>query len=230
MTDKWGVVSERPTADYLAMTEHLDYSVGLIMEKVEKLSLTENTLIAVMGDNGGLGRFWDHTPLRESKGSLYEGGIRVPLLMKWPEAIETGVAIEKPVHIIDLYPTFMEVTGAKKQEDYKIGGESIVPLMTGRGSFTRDELYFHHPHYVPMYGKTPGSIVRQGDYKLIYYFGDYLNTKGLDAEHRKLYGKLELGEKIELFNLKEDLGEKEDLSDDMPQKVEEMMALLRAWW
>ncbi len=230
MTDKWGVVSERPTADFLAMTEHLDYSVGLIVEKIEKLGLAENTLIAVIGDNGALGRFWDHSPLRESKGSLYEGGIRVPLIMKWPKTIKSGKEIETPVHIIDMYPTFMEITNAETQKGYKIDGESLIPLLSGEGKFTRDELYFHHPHYVPMYGKTPGSIVRKGDYKLIYYFGDYLNTEGLDAEHKKLYGKLELGKKIELFNLKEDIGEKKDLSKDMPEKVEEMMVLLKNWW
>ena len=229
-SDKWGLTSERPTAEFLAMTEHLDHSVGLIVEKVKELGLTENTLIAVMGDNGGLGRFWDHTPLRESKGSLYEGGIRVPLIMKWPERIEAGAEIEELVHIIDMYPTFMEIAHAKEERDYKIDGESLSPLMYGEGSFTRDVLYFHHPHYVPMYAKTPGSIVRKGDYKLIYYFGDYLNTEGFEAEHRKLYGKLELGEKTELFNIKEDIGETTDLSGDMPEKVEEMMVLLKDWW
>ena len=230
MTDKWGRVSERPTADFLAMTEHLDYSIGLIVEKIEKLGLAENTLIAVMGDNGALGRFWDHSPLRESKGSLYEGGIRVPLIMKWPKTIEAGIAVETPVHIIDMYPTFMEIARAKEEKGYTIDGESLTPLIRNKGTFTRDVLYFHHPHYVPMYGKTPGSIIRKGDYKLICYFGDYLNTEGLEAEHRKLYGTLEIGEKIELFNLKEDIGEKKDLSADMPEKVEEMMTLLRNWW
>ena len=229
-TDKWGIMAERPTAEFLAMTEHLDYSVGLMVEKVKDLGLSDNTLIVVMGDNGGLGRFWDHTPLRASKGSLYEGGIRVPLIMKWPKTIKPGIEIETPVHIVDMYPTFMEITNAKGQKDYKIDGKSLSPLIGGEGSFTRDLLYFHHPHYVPMYGKTPGSIVRKGDFKLIYYFGDYLNTEGLEAEHRKLYGKLELGEKIELFNLKEDIGERKDLSTKMPEKVEKMMTLLRNWW
>ena len=81
-----------------------------------------------------------------------------------------------------------------------------------------------------MYGKTPGSIVRKGDYKLIYYFGDYLDTQGLQAEHRKLYGRLELGEKMELFNLREDIGEKTDISRERPGKVKELMSLLRDWW
>ncbi len=230
MTDKWGIIPERPTADFLAMTEHLDYSIGLILKKLENLGLTENTLIAIMGDNGALGRFWDHTPLRESKGSLYEGGIRVPLIMKWPKAIKAGTEIVTPVHIIDMYPTFLEISGSQAQKDYINDGVSLTPLILNKGTFSREALYFHHPHYVPMYGKTPGSIVRKGDYKLIYYFGDYLNTKGLEAEHRKLYGKLELGEKIELFNVKEDIGEKKDLSATMPKKVKEMMSLLRDWW
>ncbi|MDN5204280.1 sulfatase [Fulvivirgaceae bacterium BMA10] len=230
MTDKWGLVSERPTADILAMTEHLDYSIGLIMEKLEKLGLAENTLLVAMGDNGALGRFWDHSPLRESKGSLYEGGIRVPLIMKWPKTIQAKTEIETSVHIIDMYPTFMEIAGADRQKDYKIDGESLIPLLNNNEGFTRDILYFHHPHYVPMYAKTPGSIVRKGDYKLIYYFGDYLDTEGHEAAHRKLYGKLKLGEKVELFNIKKDIGEKNDLSADMPEKVEEMMSLLRNWW
>ena len=230
MTDKWGIVSERPTADILAMTGHLDHSIGLLVEKIESLGLTENTLVAVMGDNGALGRFWDHTPLRESKGSLYEGGIRVPLVIKWPKMIETGMEITTPVHIIDMYPTFAEIAGTGVPRSYKIDGESLSPLLSGEGKFDREVLYFHHPHYVPMYGKTPGSIVRKGDYKLIYYFGDYLDTQGLQAEHRKLYGRLELGEKIELFNLREDIGEKTDISRERPGKVKELMSLLRDWW
>lgn len=230
MTDKWGIVSERPTADILAMTEHLDHSIGLIVKKIEDLGLAGNTLIAVMGDNGGLGRFWDHSPLRESKGSLYEGGIRVPLILKWPKTIKAGVEVATPVHIIDMYPTFAEMVGAGVRKDYKIDGESLYPLISGKGKFNREVLYFHHPHYVPMYGKTPGSIVRKGDYKLIYYFGDYLNTEGVEAEHRKLYGRLELGAKTELFNLKEDIGEKTDISGDRPEKVKELMSLLRNWW
>ncbi len=230
MTDKWGIVSERPTADILAMTEHLDHSIGLIVKKIEDLGLAGNTLIAVMGDNGGLGRFWDHSPLRESKGSLYEGGIRVPLILKWPKKIKADVEVTTPVHIIDMYPTFAEMAGAGVRKDYKIDGESLYPLISGKGKFNREALYFHHPHYVPMYGKTPGSIVRKGDYKLIYYFGDYLNTEGVEAEHRKLYGRLELGEKTELFNLKEDIGEETDISGDRPEKVKELMSLLRNWW
>ncbi|MDR2919224.1 MAG: sulfatase [Tannerella sp.] len=228
-TDIWGNTDERPTADFLAMTEFLDTSVGRLLDKLETLGLRENTLVVFVGDNGALGRYWDHSPLRGAKGSLYEGGIRSPLIMRLPGEIAPREICSVPVHIVDLYPTFMELSGGSKPENYVIDGRSLVPLWTNGEAFGRETIFFHHPHYEEMYSKTPSSAIIDGDYKLIHSYGDYYQIDGFKEIHKVPYGKLIKGERFELFNLKEDPQEQNNIVEYHPEIKKRLNQKLTLW-
>jgi len=200
-------------ATYAAMVEHVDRSVGRIMDKLKALGLEENTLMVFFSDNGGLRQRFDgkgplvtsNAPLRDEKGSLYEGGIREPLIVRWPGVVEPGGTCAEPVSSVDFYPTFLEVAGLDAPEGHMLDGASIAPLLRGAPSLERDALYWHYPHY---HHTTPAGAIRQGNWKLIEYFED---------------GRLEL------YNLAEDLGEKNDRAREMPEKADAMRARLEGW-
>ncbi|MCF8379220.1 MAG: sulfatase [Bacteroidales bacterium] len=219
--DSQGSFENKPTADYLAMIDYLDKSIGVLMEGIRELNLPRETLVIFMSDNGGLDRVWDCAPLRRGKGSEYEGGVRVPLVMYWPGRIEAGKIVTEPVHIVDMFPTFMELGKGKINEEYIVDGESLLPLMLDQGSFEREAIYMNTPLYIPHYNKTPSCFIRMGDYKLIKFYGDYLE----EDDFKKIFPQ----PKIELFNLRDDLSEKNDLSKIMPEKANEMEKMLDAW-
>ena len=228
-TDIWGNTDEKPTADFLAMTEYLDKSVGMLLAKLDELGLRENTLVVFMGDNGALGRCWDHTPLRGAKGTLYEGGIRSPLIMRYPKQIQPGIVADERVDVMDLYPTFMEVANGSIPAGYAIDGLSLTPLWTNQVDWSRNTLYFHHPHYEEMYAKTPSSAIIDGKYKLIRCYGDYYDTRGYKEIHKVPFGKLIAGERIELFDLEADPGEKVDISAQHPRLARQLVDKLNNW-
>ncbi len=225
-----GVFAERVAADFLAMIEHLDQSVGRVMSKLEELGITNNTLVVFLSDNGGLSRVWDNAPLRGGKGQLYEGGLRVPMIARWPGRIEPGTTCKTPVHVVDLFPTLMDITGGTVKGEQVLDGVSLMPLLQQTGQVDREAIYSHHPEYVVAFAKTPCSMIRKGDFKLIHYFGDYLDPTGCEPKAGTLSGRFVLGAKDELFNLAKDPSEKSDLSAEMPEKVAELMADLKAWW
>lgn len=222
--------AERPTADYLAMLEHLDSQVGRVLARLDELDLARRTLVIFYSDNGGLNRMADMTPLREAKGSAYEGGIRVPLIARWPDGIPAERVCDIPVHTVDFYPTFAAVAGTKPPPGHVLDGEDLSPLFRGTGGLRRETLFWHMPTYTPMYGRTPCSVVMRGNWKLIHWFGDYLDTNGHVPEHAKPYGKLIVGSRDELFNLAEDPSEKSDLSKTRPEITAELKGLLEKWW
>jgi arylsulfatase A-like enzyme len=196
------------------MVASVDQSVGRIVKKLEDLKIADRTVIVFTSDNGGLSvKEGPHTPatsnapLRAGKGYLYEGGIREPLLIRWPGVTRAGSVCEVPVSSVDFFPTFMEIARAKPDARHPVDGVSLVPLLRKKGGLKRDALYWHYPHYSNQGGK-PGGAVRRGDYKLIEFYED---------------GKLEL------YNLKDDPGEKKDLAVQMPGKVKELHRLLKAW-
>lgn len=202
-------------AVYAALVESIDDSVGAVLRKLAELKLAENTIIVLTGDNGGLSgtvgpQGWRpgptrNDPLRLGKGSAYEGGVRVPLLVKWPGVITAGTVHAAPVTSVDYFPTLLEMaTGAPAQG---VDGESIVPLLKGAEKLKRSAIFWHYPHYHPG-GATPYSAVRAGDWKLIHYFED---------------------DRLELYDLKNDLGEKNDLAGREPQRVAALRAQLDAW-
>jgi arylsulfatase A len=225
-----GVFAERVAADYLAMIDHLDQSVGRVIAKLDELGIAHNTMVVFMSDNGGLTRVWNNDPLRGGKGQLYEGGLRVPMIVRWPKRVPAGVVCKTPVHVVDLFPTFMEIASGTVKAEQRLDGVSLVPLLLQTGNIQRDAIYSHHPEYVIAFAKTPCSMIRKGDFKLIHYFGDYLDPTGCEPKVGTLSGRFILGTKNELFNLAEDPSEQRDLSEERPEKVAELMADLRAWW
>jgi len=204
---------DNPT--YAAMIESIDQGVGRIMDRLDELGLAEDTVVFFFSDNGGHGAITSMEPLRGSKGMLYEGGVRGPMIVRRPGQIKPGGSCDVPVIIIDFYPTILEMADVPRPHGQVLDGESIVPLLRGRDRLQRDAIYWHFPAYLEAYRgmespwrTTPAGAVRQGDWKLIEFFED---------------GRLEL------YNLKEDIGERNDLAGAMSDKVEELHRLLTEW-
>jgi uncharacterized sulfatase len=224
-----GRYAERPTAEYLAMLEHLDSEVGRLLRRLDELHLADRTVVMFASDNGGLSRVTGNGPLREGKGSPYEGGIRVPLLARWPGQVKPGTTCDVPVHTVDFYATFMALAGGVQPAKHRLDGESLLPLLRQTGPLARRALYWHMPTYTTNYGRTPCAVVRQGDWKLIHWFGDYLDTRGLTPDS-KPYGKLVVGARTELYDLRADVGETHDLAAAQPERVRELRSALNDWW
>ncbi len=196
---------------YAAMIESLDAGVGRVLKKLDDLNLADRTLVVFTSDNGGLCVVEGpntpatiNSPLREGKGFLYEGGLREPLIARWPGVIKPGSIGQEHVCSIDFLPTILDACGVKSAA--KPDGISIVPALKGE-SLKRDALYWHYPHYSNQGGR-PGSAIRAGDYKLIEFF--------------------ETGRR-ELFDVKKDPGESQNLSDRQPKLVQELSRKLDAW-
>jgi arylsulfatase A len=202
-------------AVYAGMIQSTDESVGLILDKLDELDLTDRTIVVFLSDNGGLSTLTrggttaptSNRPLRAGKGWLYEGGIRAPLIMRWPGVTEPGGVIDTPAITNDLFPTLLEMAEVPLTLSFYGDGVSLVPLLRREGTPTRENLYWHFPHYHGS-GSTPSGAIRAGDYKLIEWFED---------------GRLEL------YNLAEDVGETDDLAARMPEKVEQLSEMLRTW-
>jgi uncharacterized sulfatase len=198
---------------YAAMVEYMDDSVGRIMAKLDELKLADRTLLIFYSDNGGLIQRFDkkgpvvtsNKPLRDEKGSCYEGGIRVPLIVRWPGVTTPGTECAEPVISDDLYPTIAEVAGAKPAQGHIVGGTSLLPLLQGKKSLDRDAIHWHYPHY---HHTTPCGAIRAGDLKLIEYFED---------------GRLEL------YDLAQDIGESTNLAEEKPQVAKKLQARLATW-
>jgi arylsulfatase A-like enzyme len=198
-------------AVYSAMMESLDDSVGRVMKKLDELGVADNTIVIFMSDNGGLstaeGQPTCNLPLRGGKGWLYEGGIREPMIVKWPGAVRASSTCEEPVTSTDFYPTMLEMAGLPLKPDQHLDGESMVPLLEGTGRQRRKAIYWHYPHYSNQGGK-PGGAVRVGDFKLIESYEDG---------------------RVELYNLRADIGEQHDLAAEMPDKAAELRQMLDQW-
>jgi arylsulfatase A-like enzyme len=199
-------------AIYAAMVESVDDSVGRIMRKLDELSLGENTIVVFTSDNGGLSvREGANTPdtsnhpARTGKGYLYEGGIRVPLLIRWPAAVKAGSNCEVPVASADLYSTL--IAAADAEGNHVVDGQSLLPLLKQQDGFQPRALYWHYPHISNQGGK-PSSAIRKGEWKLVEFFEDG---------------------RRELFNLRDDPSESRDQSDKNRQKADELAAELVRW-
>jgi arylsulfatase A len=187
-------------AKYAAMVESVDDAVGMIMDTLKETEVAENTLVIFTSDNGGLKGPTDNSPLRSGKGYAYEGGIRVPLIVRWPGKITPGNISNEPVSSVDFLPSISEAAGCKIPDKLQIDGTSLVSLWNSdrNQSLNRDALYWHFPHY--RHSPGPYSIIRSGNWKLIkWYEGGF-----------------------ELYNLKSDLSEKNDLAASMASKVKEL--------
>jgi arylsulfatase A-like enzyme len=214
---------------YAAMIASVDESVGRVVAVLDELKLAENTLVIFASDNGGVGGYvregikqggdvTDNAPLRGGKGMLYEGGIRVPFIFRWPGKIARGNECDRPITSVDLYPTLLELVGGPgghpAPPGYPLDGVSCVNLLTGGGKarLPREAIYWHFPGYLGAgqgsWRTTPAGAVRSGDWKLLEFFED---------------GRLEL------YNLRDDIGEKNNLATRMPEKAKELHTRLLAW-
>ena len=192
---------------YAALVESVDDSVGRLMTKLEELKLSENTIVVFTSDNGGLIGATSNAPLRVGKGSAYEGGVRVPLIVKWPSVTLPGSTNNTPVIGTDFFPTFLAATGLQAPQGHAVDGENLTPLLSGNGGLKRDALYWHYPHYHPG-GATPHGAIRQGDWRLVEFFED---------NH------------VELYDLKNDIAETRDESKNQPDKAADLTKKLHAW-
>jgi arylsulfatase A len=194
-------------ATYAAMVESIDQSVGRVLATLDELKLSEKTIVVFTSDNGGLLESTSNKPLRVGKGSAYEGGVRVPLLVRWPGVVRPGSASETPVISPDWYPTIAEAAAAKLDPQQIVDGASLLPLLRGTEGFARDAIFWHYPHYHGG-GAKPYGAVRRGDLRLVEFFEDG---------------------RVELYNLKDDIGETKDLAAAMPEKAQELRKLLSDW-
>ncbi len=199
-------------ATYAAMVESMDRQVGRILDKLDELELTNNTVICFTSDNGGLstseGMPTSNLPLRGGKGWLYEGGIREPFLVRWPNVAKPGSTCDVPVVGMDFYPTILEIAGLDPTPEQHRDGHSLVPLLRGGSELERDALFWHYPHYGNQ-GGFPGGVIRMGNYKLLERFEDG---------------------RVHLFDLSRDLGERNDLAQSEPRRVAAMRNRLHAWY
>ena len=197
-----------------AILKRLDASTGRIMDKIGELGLKENTLFIFYSDNGGVPMFARQTPYRKGKGWLYEGGVRVPLVIRWPGRVEEGSTSSAMVTSTDFFPTFVRTAGGQLPQADAIDGMNLIPELTGRGSLGRETLYWHYPHYHAFSSAQPSGAVRSGRYKLIEWF-----EESLTGSVRQ----------VELYDLQEDPSERMDLSKKLPEKAEELQKQLHEW-
>lgn len=224
-------------ATFMGMLQQLDTHTGRLLAKLDELKLSQNTIVVFMSDNGGVYEMMDHrllpgdkpqlqlreklfsnAPLQAGKGSIYEGGIRVPLIVRWPGVVKPDSVCSVPVHVVDFLPTLFEAAGARAPENHILDGGSLVPLLRGE-PFVPRPVYTYAPLYDLRWGATPAAAVRVGSYKLIEFFGDRF-----DAEWN-----YKPGHHVELYNLSSDPGERIDLSKQDKHRTKQMLTQLHEW-
>ncbi len=189
--------------NYAAMVQHMDENVGRLMDAVEEMGLNENTVFIFTSDNGGKGSVTSNLPLKGMKHNLDEGGIRVATIIRWTGKVEAGSVCKLPLISDDFYPTLLDLANAPLKPEQHMDGISLKDVLLGVSSeVTRDAIYWHYPH-----SRMEGAI-RKGDYKLIYYY---------EKDEARLY------------NLRDDIGELNDLAASQPELKEEMLAMLKNW-
>ncbi|MDZ7332731.1 MAG: sulfatase [candidate division KSB1 bacterium] len=195
-----------------AMIERMDWGIGQILNKLDELKLTDKTIVVFVSDNGGLAQLQSQYPLRMGKATIFDGGLRVPMVIRWPGVVQPGSKCTTPVISIDFFPTLLEAVGIQHQVK-DIDGISLVPALRGTGDIKRDAIYFHYPHYHHQ-GYKPAGAVRAGDYKLIEWYEATL----WDEENQ-----------VSLYNVREDMGETRDLAKEMPELAAKLREQLRQW-
>jgi len=236
ITDKY---RQKPGRDchknpaYAAMIQSVDESVAAVNGTLEELGLSENTILVFFSDNGGHGSQTCQKPLRGGKGMYYEGGIREPMFVYWPGKIKSGSVCDVPVISTDFYPTFLEIAGLEKPENYILDGASVLPLLKGEKSINRDKLFWHFPAYLESYAglkedsrdtlfrTRPVSVIRKGDWKMLMFHEEWVLDGGR--------GKISENNAVELYNLKTDIGEQKNLSNIEIEKRDELLDELLLW-
>jgi arylsulfatase A len=202
--------AKRNNPHLAAQLESIDEGVGMIMDKLDELGIADNTVLIFTGDNGGEDRVTSNAPLRAGKSTLYEGGIREPMIVRWPKVVKPGGLCNKPTSNIDFYPTFLQLAGCKSDQSHQPDGVSILPLLKNpKTELRRDTFYWHYPlektHFLG--GRSAGAI-RKDNFKLIEFF--------------------DTGQ-VELYNLADDISEQHNLALELPNKANELKKLLAKW-
>jgi len=208
---------------YAAMIASVDESVGRVMAILEELKLADRTVVVFSSDNGGVGGYareglkatrevTDNAPLRSGKGSVYEGGTRVPFIVRWPGVIQPGSACDTPIIHVDVFPTFLEIAGTAAPNQ-PLDGESLVRLFRSPAAGLQRRAIFHHfPGYLGagagQWRTTPVGAIQAGHWKLMEFFED---------------------NRLELYNLSEDIGERRNLAAQEPLKTKELHHQMLAW-
>lgn len=220
--------AQHNAALYAACLYDLDDGVGALLAKLKELGLDKNTLFIFTSDNGGTQQS-SQEPLRGSKGGYYEGGIREPFIAYWPGVIKPGTTNTTPIHNVDFYPTFLAVAGA--QASQQLDGESLLPLFKGSGQLRRKAVFWHFPGYLddpvirgrdPVFRTRPISVIRKGDWKLHLYHEEWQLDGGRE--------KLATNNAVELYNIKADIGERNNLANTNKSKRNELLNDLLQWF
>ncbi len=224
---------QHSNAMYAACTFDLDASVGVLMQKLNELGLEENTLLVFTSDNGGTQQS-SQEPLRGNKGSYYEGGIREPFIVRWPGVTKPGSRCDVPVINIDLFPTFLDAAGVSVPEGKVLDGESLLPLLQGAASLEHRAIFWHFPGYLDRpvirgreldvqtgFRSRPVTVIHKGDWKMHLYHEEWQLDGGRD--------QIAVNHAVELYNLKEDIGERNNLANDNIEKRDELLDDLLAW-
>ncbi len=218
---------------YAAMIHSVDESVGRIMLKLDQLNLTDRTVVFFFSDNGGYGPKTCMAPLRGSKGMFYEGGIREPMVVRWPGIIKPSTSCDVPVISTDFYPTFLEIAGIMPPKGKLLDGLSILDLFKGGQTLPRQSLFWHFPGYLekysggmedardPIFRTRPVSVIRKGDWKLLMYFEEWILDGGWET--------IDSNNAIELYHLASDLSERHNLAGINKTKRDELLNELIAW-
>lgn len=202
------IVQSHP--EYAAMVENLDWNTGRLLDSLAQNGKLDNTIVIFTSDNGGLstaeGSPTSNAPLAEGKGWMYDGGVREPMIVSWPGVTKPGSWTDTPISSPDLYPTLLEVAGLPLRREQHTDGVSFLPLLRGE-HFDRGPIFWHYPHYSNQ-GGTPGAAIREGDFKLIYFYEN---------------------DRVELYNLREDMGETRDLAGEERVVADGLTRKLQSW-
>lgn len=197
-------------AAYAAMVESMDQTVGRIRATLKELGIADRTIMIFTSDNGGRIPTTSNAPLRAGKGSCYEGGVRVPLIVYWPGVTPADSICDAPVITMDIYPTILEMTGVGVGQLPPVDGVSLVPLLDKTGDVAERSLFWHYPHYQHYQeeGTTPYAAIRRGDWRLVEFYDDH---------------------RVELYNLKDDPSERMNVASSLPDLVKSLQDELHAW-
>jgi len=219
---------------YGDVISEIDWSVGQILEALERHGLEEDTLVIFTADNGPWLSYGNHAgsarPLREGKGTTWEGGIREPMFVKWPGVVKPGTTCDTPVISTDFFPTILEMAGAKRPPGKTLDGESIVPLLKGQTTLNREAIFWHFPAYLQgnvagardsKFRTRPVAVVRKGGWKLMLFFEEWVLDGGQST--------IDTNNAVELYNLADDISETNNLADTNKAKRDELLNLLVDW-
>lgn len=194
---------------YAGMVEAADNVLGSLMQKLDELGLSENTMVILTSDNGGFNYgVADAPPLRKTKSWLYDGGLRIPMVVRWPGKVKPGTVSEERVSHLDYFPTFMEAAGIPADDGLVLDGESLVPLLKGQDGLQRDALYFHYPNYAWHAKNRLGGAIIEGDYKLLNWYDD---------------------DSVEMYNIIKDPSEKQDIAAQNPELADRLKRKFKKW-